>query len=64
MDWMEREAQRRGLLSRWLYLNYARPDQPVYESFGEENHAELKSIKEKYDPENILGRLWHGGFKL
>ncbi|KAJ7441016.1 hypothetical protein B0H11DRAFT_1749991, partial [Mycena galericulata] len=47
----------RGLLSPWLYLNYARPDQPVYDSYGEENHAALKRIKEKYDPENVLGRL-------
>ncbi|KAJ7605452.1 hypothetical protein DFH06DRAFT_1348713 [Mycena polygramma] len=64
MDWMIAEGQRRGLLSRWLYLNYARPDQDVYASFGEDNHAAMKRIKEEYDPGNILGRLWHGGFKL
>ncbi|KAJ6516556.1 hypothetical protein C8R47DRAFT_961273, partial [Mycena vitilis] len=57
MDWMTAEAQRRGLLSRWLYMNYARPDQDVYASFGEDNHAAMKRIKEKYDPGNILGRF-------
>ncbi|KAJ7438270.1 hypothetical protein B0H11DRAFT_1658199, partial [Mycena galericulata] len=56
IDWMNEEAHEGGLLSPWLYLNHARPDQPVYDSYGEENHAALKRIKEKYDPENVLGR--------
>ncbi|KAJ7467395.1 hypothetical protein B0H11DRAFT_1732809, partial [Mycena galericulata] len=48
----------------WLYLSYARTDQPVYKSYGAKNHAALESIKEKYDPENLLMHCWGGGFKL
>ncbi|KAF9461950.1 hypothetical protein BDZ94DRAFT_1195506 [Collybia nuda] len=64
MDWMTSEAKKRGLLSKWLYLNYARPDQDVYGSFGKENHQQMKAIQKKYDPENVFGKLWPGGFKL
>ncbi|ESK88811.1 fad binding domain-containing protein [Moniliophthora roreri MCA 2997] len=63
-DWMTEQARERGLLSNFLYMNYARPDQAVFESYGAESHAELKAIKQKYDPENVFGRLWPGGWKL
>ncbi|KAK7043933.1 hypothetical protein VNI00_008099 [Paramarasmius palmivorus] len=63
-EWMSEQARERGLLSDFLYMNYARPDQAVFESYGAEAHAELKSIKQKYDPDNALGRFWIGGWKL
>jgi hypothetical protein len=64
IDWMTSEAKKRGLLSRWLYLNYARPDQKVYDSFGADNHKQMKAIKKKYDPKGVFDQLWPGGFKL
>lgn len=57
-------AKERGLYVPWTYLNYALPDQPIFESYGAVNLAKLKSIQRKYDPKNVLGRLWKGGFKL
>lgn len=64
IDWMTSEAKKRGLLSKWLYLNYARPDQDIYDSFGQNGHQQMKAIKKKYDPKNVFGQLWPGGFKL
>ncbi|KAJ7577360.1 hypothetical protein C8J56DRAFT_898997 [Mycena floridula] len=57
-------AESRGLANSWLYLNYALPDQDVYGSYGEETVSRLKSIKKRYDANDVLGKLWHGGFKL
>ncbi|ESK85740.1 fad binding domain-containing protein [Moniliophthora roreri MCA 2997] len=64
LTWGAEESQRRGLGSSWLYLNYALPWQPVYESFGAANHQKLKDLKAQYDPENVFGQLWPGGYKL
>uniref|UniRef100_A0A0W0GBN5 FAD-binding PCMH-type domain-containing protein n=1 Tax=Moniliophthora roreri TaxID=221103 RepID=A0A0W0GBN5_MONRR len=62
--WGTAESKARGLEAPWLYLNYALPWQPVYESFGAGNHQKMKDLKNQYDPENVFGRLWPGGFKL
>ncbi|EEB94796.1 hypothetical protein MPER_06334 [Moniliophthora perniciosa FA553] len=64
LAWGAEESQRRGLGAPWLYLNYALPWQPVYESFGAANHQKMKDLKAQYDPENVFGRLWPGGYKL
>ncbi|KAF8860019.1 FAD-binding domain-containing protein [Acephala macrosclerotiorum] len=53
-----------GLGSRYVYLNYAALDEPVYAGYGDENLGKLKTVKQKYDPENVFGRLWPGYFKL
>ncbi|KAK7043920.1 hypothetical protein VNI00_008086 [Paramarasmius palmivorus] len=62
--WGTEESKARGLESPWLYMNYALPWQKVYESFGSANHQKYKDLKAQYDPENVFGRLWPGGFKL
>lgn len=62
--WATQTAKARSLWVPWLYLNYALPDQPVYDGYGKENVARLQYIRKTYDPENAFGRLWHGGFKL
>ncbi|ESK84369.1 fad binding domain-containing protein [Moniliophthora roreri MCA 2997] len=64
LAWGTEESKARGLEVPWLYLNYALPWQPVYESFGAANHQKLKDLKNQYDPENVFGRLWPGGYKL
>ncbi|KAK7043897.1 hypothetical protein VNI00_008063 [Paramarasmius palmivorus] len=62
--WGTAESKARGLEMPWLYLNYALPWQKVYESFGAANHQKMKDVKKRYDPQNVFGRLWPGGFKL
>ena len=48
----------------YIYLNYAMKDDDVFSSYGAENKQKLLSIKKKYDPDNVFGRLVSGGFKL
>jgi hypothetical protein len=31
---------------------------------GAGNREKMVEVKEKYDPENVFGRYWRGGFKL
>ncbi|KAJ8501508.1 hypothetical protein ONZ45_g12134 [Pleurotus djamor] len=61
--WIRDTAGERGILNRFIYMNYALDTQPVLESFGQENFNRMKEIKNKYDPENLL-KLWKGGWKL
>lgn len=64
INWGTKEAKRRNVLHPWLYINYALPDQKVYESYGKANVDALLKIKNKFDPKNTFGKLWKGGFKL
>ena len=48
----------------FIYINYASLDQDVYNGYGKENVRMLRKTKEKYDPQNVFGRLWPGYFKL
>lgn len=64
IDWATDAATERGLLNPWLYINYATPIQPVYEGYPEVNVNKLKVLKAQYDPDDILGNLWKGGFKF
>lgn len=57
-------AYERGLGHRFLYQNYAALQQDVFPSYGAENHARLKSIAAKYDPEGVFTKLQPGYFKL
>ncbi|KAJ8495373.1 hypothetical protein ONZ45_g12898 [Pleurotus djamor] len=63
IEWLTTTGTERGLLHRFIYMDYALDTQPVLQSFGEENYKRMKEIKEKYDPDNLL-RLWKGGWKL
>ncbi|KAF9461956.1 hypothetical protein BDZ94DRAFT_1166826 [Collybia nuda] len=64
VNWGAQAAKQKGLFAPWLYLNYALPDQDVYGSFGAANARRLRSIRDKYDPNHVLRKLWPGGFKL
>lgn len=44
-----------------IYSNYALPDTPLSQMFGS-NVARLRSIKQEYDPENVMGLA--GGFRF
>ncbi|KAK7438622.1 hypothetical protein VKT23_017955 [Stygiomarasmius scandens] len=63
--WSEGVARERGILNRFLYLNYANEEQPVYtRSVSQKDMARMMDVKRRYDAKNTLGRLWIGGFKL
>ncbi|KAK3501379.1 hypothetical protein B0T13DRAFT_197721 [Neurospora crassa] len=57
-------AKSRGLSHGFVYANYAGNSQSVFESYGADNHAKLKQVAMKWDPEGILRKLWRGYFKL
>ncbi|KAJ7146111.1 hypothetical protein C8R44DRAFT_863918 [Mycena epipterygia] len=57
-EWCENEVRQRGLLSRFLYMNYALGNQRVMESVGDENLAKMRKVQAVYDPQSILeGRV-------
>ena len=58
------EAEKRGLASRYLYMNYASKYQDVIASYGSSNKARLQSIANKYDPKEVFQKLQPGYFKL
>ncbi|KAK7460695.1 hypothetical protein VKT23_009410 [Stygiomarasmius scandens] len=63
--WSEETAREGGIFSNFLYLNYAHGEQPVYtRSVSKKDLVQMMSVKRKYDAEDVLGRLWAGGFKL
>ncbi|KAJ7506026.1 hypothetical protein B0H11DRAFT_2219953 [Mycena galericulata] len=64
ITWGTAEATKRGLFEPWIYLNYALPDQDVFASFGSANEQKMIALKKQYDPKNVFGQLWPGGFKL
>jgi hypothetical protein len=58
------EAEKRGLASRYLYMNYASKYQDVIAGYGGSNKARLQSIAKKYDPKEVFQKLQPGYFKL
>ncbi|KAJ6601612.1 hypothetical protein B0H10DRAFT_1958381 [Mycena sp. CBHHK59/15] len=64
LTWACQTASQRGLLNRFIYLNYALGTQDVMDSVGNENLERMKRIKMRYDPQNLFGKYWVGGFKL
>lgn len=63
-DWSENMARERGLLARFLYMNYALGTQDVIGSVGEDNLKRMREIQRAYDPDDVFGKYWKGGFKL
>lgn len=45
-----------------LFMNDAADYQDVYASYGSENEARLREIRQKYDPNGLMMR--QGGFKF
>ncbi|KAJ7477313.1 hypothetical protein B0H11DRAFT_1300347 [Mycena galericulata] len=62
--WAENEVRERGLLNRFLYMNYALGSQDVMASVGEENFGKLKKIQSHYDSKDVFKTHWKGGYKL
>ncbi|KAI0154888.1 FAD-binding domain-containing protein [Xylariaceae sp. FL1272] len=61
---MDDVAAKAGGLHRFKYMNYADPNQKVFESYGEANAKFLKDISRKYDPKQVFQKQVPGGFKL
>ncbi|KAF5360210.1 hypothetical protein D9757_011416 [Collybiopsis confluens] len=65
LEWAEDEAHRRGLFHPFIYPNYASGSQSVIErSIDTKALRKIEEIRRVYDPNHILDKLWHGGFKI
>lgn len=58
------EAEKRGLASSYIYMNYASRYQDVIASYGAGNKARLQTVAGKYDPRKVFQELQPGYFKL
>lgn len=64
-SWSQQEAIERDLLEDFVYMNYASGVQDaLMRSIGPENLSRMLDIQKQYDPGNVFGTLWSGGFKL
>lgn len=57
-------AERKGMLRKFEYLNYAGPHQAPLASYGTDNLDYLRKVSKKYDPTGVFQRKVPGGFKL
>ncbi|KAL7949126.1 hypothetical protein V8C42DRAFT_313385 [Trichoderma barbatum] len=57
-------AERKGVLRKFEYLNYAGPHQSPLASYGADNLDFLRQVSKKYDPAGVFQRKVPGGFKL
>ncbi|KAL1600894.1 hypothetical protein SLS59_005559 [Nothophoma quercina] len=64
MERTRAEAEKRGLASEYIYMNYASKYQDVIASYGQTNKERLQSIAKKYDPKQVFQKLQPGYFKL
>ncbi|KAI8268133.1 hypothetical protein K4K58_006224 [Colletotrichum sp. SAR11_239] len=53
-----------GVMSPFLYLNYAGAGQPVFPGYTGDNLQKMKDIRAKYDPDLIFTNLMPGGWKV
>jgi hypothetical protein len=63
-EWAEAETHARGLLTPFVYMNYAPATKDVMSGLGPENLHRLREIRDVYDPNATLRTYWKGGFKL
>ncbi|KAJ7437430.1 hypothetical protein B0H11DRAFT_2107138 [Mycena galericulata] len=64
LSWAESTARERGLLKPFIYPNYALGIQAIFKGFGQQNLEKMRRVRDVYDPRNVFGRYWRGGFKL
>ncbi|KAJ1563179.1 hypothetical protein HK405_009652, partial [Cladochytrium tenue] len=57
-------AEEKGLGHRFIFPNYASPNEPVMKAYGEERLAVLKAVASKWDSDGIFQDRVVGGFKL
>jgi hypothetical protein len=64
MSLLESCAEKKGLLLKFQYLNYAAAYQTPLETYGEDNLRFMRSVSRKYDPKGVFQKRVPGGFKL
>ncbi|KAJ6582718.1 hypothetical protein DFH09DRAFT_1245997 [Mycena vulgaris] len=64
LSWARETAGQRGVLNKFIYLNYALGTQEVMASVGGTNVARLRSVRSIYDPQSVFRKYWAGGHKL
>lgn len=57
-------AVEKGVDHSYIYQNYASAEQRIFEGYGEESLARLRSISRAWDPEGLFQKLQPGYFKL
>ncbi|KAL8894719.1 MAG: hypothetical protein Q9192_004101 [Flavoplaca navasiana] len=57
-------AAKAGLANDFVYLNYAAPGQDPIGGYGSANQANLRSVSQKYDPDQMFQKAVPGAFKL
>ncbi|PGH04739.1 hypothetical protein AJ79_07018 [Helicocarpus griseus UAMH5409] len=57
-------AAEMGLLSDFIYMNYAGARQSPIASYGKDNLHRMREVQRKYDPNLVFEKLQPGGFKL
>lgn len=57
-------AQERGLLTPFIYMNYAQGIQDIMGSIGQDNLKRMRSIRQTNDPHDYFKKYWKGGYKL
>lgn len=50
-----------GVMSPFLYLNYAGAGQPVFQGYASDNLQKMKDVHAKYDPDLIFTNLMPDG---
>ena len=50
--------------AKYIYMNDAGKDQPIFQSYPAANLIKLKAIRFKYDPLKIFTNLLDGGWKV
>lgn len=61
---VDRVASQRGLGSRWVFPNYAQPDEKVIQAYGVERLAQLKRVAARWDSDGFFQKRVVGGFKI
>ncbi|KAJ7446925.1 hypothetical protein B0H11DRAFT_2336378 [Mycena galericulata] len=62
--WAKAETATRGVLTPFLYMNYAPADADVMGSIGSYNLGRMREIRSAFDPQDVFRKYWKGGFKL
>ncbi len=61
---VKQEAVKMGAYVPFEYANYADKTQDPIATYGEENMAFLRRVKDRYGPGDVLRKRMPGGFKI
>ncbi|KAF3055857.1 Bifunctional solanapyrone synthase [Daldinia childiae] len=61
---IEKDAERRGQIVPYVYLNYTSSFQDPFTLYGEENKRFLQEVSRRYDPYGLFQNSFPGEFKL